>query len=35
MMDKCVGWEGDLFLDEVFFYGSSLFRTHFFMELGL
>jgi hypothetical protein len=27
--------EGDLFLDEVFFFRSSLFRTIFFLELGL
>ncbi len=27
--------EGDLFLDEVFFFGSSLFRTNFFLELDL
>ncbi len=27
--------EGDLFIDEVFFFESSLFRTHFFLELDL
>ncbi len=27
--------EGDLFLDKVFFFGSSLFQTHFFLDLGL
>jgi hypothetical protein len=30
MTDKRIGWEGDLFLDKVFFFGSSLFRATFF-----
>jgi hypothetical protein len=42
LLDTLLGWrisaldgEGDLFLGEVFFFGSSLLNRFFFLEIGL